>query len=350
MIDRVRIIVKGGNGGNGIVSFRREKFVPFGGPDGGDGGDGGSVYLVADSSKSTLSDFRYRKYYKAENGAHGRGKKQHGKKGRDLILKVPLGTIVRSIKDGKEEYLADLTSEGQKVLVAKGGKGGWGNPHFATPSNQAPRVARKGEPGEEKELILDLKLIADVGIIGRPNVGKSTLLSRVSAARPKIADYPFTTLEPMLGVVELGYQAFVLADIPGLIEGAHQGHGLGHDFLRHIERTKILIHLIDGSTQNPVSDLEEVNKELILFNPELREKPQLIAVTKIDLPAVRERVTEFEAELSRVDAPVYFISAATGEGVPELINKAAELLAELKSRAEEVKEGEFKVFRPRPIK
>jgi GTP-binding protein len=266
-----------------------------------------------------------------------------------LTLPVPLGTLVQRKEDEGKVMLADLTVEGQRVLVVRGGRGGWGNAHFATATNQAPRIAQEGKPGEEWQLMLDLKLLADVGIIGYPNVGKSTLLSSVSKASPKVADYPFTTTEPVLGVVELGYRSFVLAEIPGLIEGAHQGRGLGHDFLRHIERTRVLIHLLDGSAQHPPSDLSKTNEELRLFNPALGEKPQLVAVNKIDLPSVRTRLPELRSMLREVAPPVYFISAATGEGIAELMNKTAELLEQSVPPAE-AEAAEFKVFRPKPVK
>ncbi len=349
MIDRVEIYVRGGDGGNGAVSFRREKFVPHGGPDGGDGGDGGSVFLEADGRKSTLSDLRLQRHYRAGRGGHGKGKNQHGRKGEDLVIKVPRGTVVRCKDTG--EVLADLTEEGARVLVARGGRGGWGNAHFATSTNRAPRIAQKGEPGEGRWLVLDLKLIADVGLVGKPNVGKSTLLSRVSAARPKIADYPFTTTEPVLGVVELGYHSFVLADIPGLIEGAHAGRGLGHEFLRHIERTRVLLHLLDGNAADPASDLEEIAQELQLFNPELLKKPQLVVVNKVDLPSVRERLPQLKESLDRQDRPLFFISALTGEGVPELLARVSNLLTQAQEQPEQPEESAkgFKVFRPRPI-
>ncbi|MCL0048841.1 GTPase ObgE [Dehalococcoidia bacterium] len=326
MIDRIEIYVYGGRGGDGVVSFRREKFIPFGGPDGGDGGKGGSVVLIGDQSKTTLSGLRHRKHYRAEHGGKGRGKGQHGRKGNDLVLMVPVGTTVRTAGEGVD--LGDLTADGQRLVVAKGGRGGWGNKHFATSVRQVPRIAKEGEPGEERKLVLDLKLIADVGLIGRPNVGKSTLINAVSAARSKVADYPFTTLEPKLGVVEVGFQAFVIADMPGLIEGAHSGHGLGHDFLRHIERTRILIHILDGTTENPVADLEEINEELFLFNPSLKGKPQIVAVNKIDIPGVRKRLPEIEKALAGIESPLYYISAVGGEGLNELMARAAAMLAE----------------------
>jgi GTP-binding protein len=328
MIDRIEIYVYGGRGGDGVICFRREKFIPFGGPDGGDGGKGGSVILIADQGKTTLSGLRHRKHYRAQHGEKGRGKGQHGRKGSDLVLKVPVGTIVRSVGEGENIDLGDLTVDGQRLVVAKGGRGGWGNKHFATSVRQVPRIACDGGAGEERKLILDLKLIADVGLIGRPNVGKSTLINAVSAAKSKVADYPFTTLEPKLGVVELGFEAFVIADIPGLIEGAHTGHGLGHDFLRHIERTRILIHILDGTTEDPIADLEEINEELFLFNPSLKDKRQIVAVNKIDILSVRKRLPEIEKALAGIDSPLHFISAAEGEGLNELMTRAAAMLVE----------------------
>jgi len=244
-----------------------------------------------------------------------------------LVIRVPVGTIVRSVGEGEGIDLGDLTVDGQRLVVAKGGRGGWGNKHFATPVKQVPRIAKEGQAGEERKLLLVLKLIADVGLIGRPNVGKSTLINAVSAARSKVADYPFTTLEPKLGVVEVGFDAFVIADIPGLIKGAHTGHGLGHDFLRHIERTRILIHILDGTAENPIADLEEINEELFLFNPSLKDKPQIVAVNKIDIPAVRERLLQIEQALAGIESPLYFISAASGEGLPQLMSKAAAMLS-----------------------
>lgn len=350
MIDRVQIYVKAGDGGDGVVSFRREKFVPFGGPDGGNGGSGGSVYLVGDEGIATLRSFRYRKHFRAVAGARGKGKNMLGLRGKDLLLKVPLGTLVRRREgDGGEVLVADVVQHEQRVLVAKGGKGGFGNAHFASSTNQSPRIAGKGEPGEEGWLMLDLKLIADVGIVGYPNVGKSTLLRTVSRARPKIADYPFTTTEPVLGVAEVGYQSFVLADIPGLIEGAHLGLGLGLDFLRHIERTKVLIQLLDGSSESPLSDLRKVEAELVSYQAALKEKPHIVAVNKIDLPEVRARLTQMERELGGLGGPVYFVSAATGEGVRELMRKALELVSLVNTASRKREEAGFKVFRPRPL-
>jgi len=325
--DEAKIYVKAGDGGNGCVSFRREKFVPFGGPDGGDGGKGGDVYLIADPHVNTLIHFKKRAHFKAQSGQHGRGKKQAGKNGQDLYIPVPLGTVVRDANTG--EFIADLVEPGQKVLVAKGGKGGRGNAAFATPVNQAPRFAERGEPGQERWLYLELKLIADVGIVGVPNAGKSTLLAAVSAARPKIAPYPFTTLEPNLGVVTVGDYDFVLADIPGLIEGAHKGAGLGHKFLRHIERTRVIIHLLDGLSPNPLRDFEAINKELALFSERLAAKPQIVAFNKMDIPEVREKWPQVRDALVEAGYGVYPISAATGEGVWELMKAVAALLQEM---------------------
>jgi len=348
MIDRVKIYVKAGDGGDGVVSFRHEKFVPYGGPDGGDGGNGGSVVLVADASTSTLRWFWRRRDFRAQKGENGAGKKMHGKNGEDLLIKVPLGTVVSVLDSvGEKVLIADLAEEGQRVMVAKGGRGGLGNARFATSTYQAPRIAQRGEKGEEATLILDLKLIADVGIIGYPNVGKSTLLASASAARPKIADYPFTTKEPILGVIDVGNRSFVLAEIPGLIEGAHRGLGLGHDFLRHAERTRLLIHVLDGTSQSPLSDMEKVNQELSLYNPILHTRHQLVAVNKIDLPEVQARIPDLERELSSIDVPVFFISAATTEGVSRLMAKAAQMLDSIAAESRG-QEASLAVFRPQP--
>jgi len=306
---------------------------------------------VGDASIATLRAFRYRKHFRAQKGANGRGQDKVGKRGEDLQVKVPLGTLVRrKQEDGSGILVADVVEHGQRVLAAKGGRGGFGNAHFASSTNQAPRIAKKGNPGEETWLLLDLKLIADVGIIGYPNAGKSTLLRRVSNAKPKVADYPFTTLEPVLGVVELGYRSFVVADIPGLIEGAHRGLGLGLDFLRHIERTKILIHLVDGSSEAPLSDLRRVEEELVLYEAALKDKLRIIAVNKVDLPEVQGRLPRLKREFGELGDPLYFISAATGEGVGELMKKALELVSQADSVPLMKKgEAEFKVFRPRPL-
>ncbi len=328
LIDRVKIAVRAGDGGNGIVSFRREKFVPRGGPDGGDGGRGGDVLLIADPALTTLAAFRRRRVYKAERGSHGQGGKKHGRNGGDLILTVPVGTIVR--REGQEGVLADLAQPGQWALVARGGRGGRGNARFASATHRAPRIAEKGQRGEEAFLVLDLKLLSDVGIVGLPNAGKSTLLRRVSAARPKVADYPFTTLEPVLGVVEVGYDAFVMADLPGIIEGAHQGAGLGYQFLRHVERTRVLLHLLDGSRPDPVRDLGTLSAEMAAYSEELSAKRRLVVVNKLDLAEVRERRDSLEAALLSQGLRPLFISAATGEGVEELLKQVLALLEEEK--------------------
>jgi GTP-binding protein len=317
-IDQATIHVKAGNGGNGVISFRREKFVPKGGPDGGNGGTGGSVYIRADRHLSTLLDFRYKRQYRAGSGEHGRGKTQTGKNGSDVILKVPCGTLIRDATNNS--YIADLVTHGEEILVAQGGKGGKGNAEFATPTNQAPRIAEPGVPGENRELFLELKLLADVGLVGFPNAGKSTLISIVSAAKPKIADYPFTTLSPNLGIVRYSEgKSFTLADMPGLIKGAHEGKGLGIQFLRHIERTSVLVFLIESISENPKRDYEILLHELAAHNPELARKPRIVAFTKIDL---------FEAgkikRLRRIsfgrNIPVVLISAVTREGVSDLID------------------------------
>ncbi len=319
-IDRVKIFVKGGRGGNGAVAFLREKYRPRGGPAGGDGGKGGDVILVATSRKHTLLDFKYKKHFKAGKGEHGKGKNQKGKDGEDVILYVPLGTVVRDAESGEE--LCDLTEEGQRCVVAKGGKGGRGNAHFATPTNQTPRYAEEGEEGEERWIILELKLIADAGIIGLPNAGKSTLLSKLTKAKPKVADYPFTTLHPNLGVMELDEERrVVIADIPGLIENAHRGVGLGHEFLRHIERTKLLVHLIDvsdGREREPLEAYELVNKELESYSPALVEKPQIVVASKIDSLSDRELLNELKAHFEREGRDFLAVSSLTGEGIEEL--------------------------------
>jgi len=350
MLDQAEIVVKAGSGGDGIVSFRREKFVPLGGPDGGDGGDGGDVVVKADPAITNLRAFRQKRLFKAGNGGDGRGKRQHGKKGESLILSVPVGTAISSkTQIGGDDLLVDLEKPGQQMVVAKGGKGGLGNTHFASASNQAPQIAQKGEVGEENSIILDLRLIADVGIIGYPNVGKSTLLAAASAAKPKIASYLFTTREPILGVAEVGRQSFVLAEIPGLIDGAHLGQGLGHDFLRHIVRTKILVHLIDGSSASPVEDMIKVNAELSLFDSALGQKPQLVAVNKIDLPLVQAKLGEIKDAFGSAGVNALFLSASSGEGVSELLAAASELLDKVAAEKKEVgRRVPRKIFRPQP--
>ena len=349
MFDRAEIRVKAGDGGNGIVSFRREKFVPFGGPDGGDGGDGGDVIIKADTTVTNLRLFTQRRFYRAADGKDGKAKRQHGKKGENLILAVPVGTVLLcKAQIGGDALMDDLEQPGQQVMVAKGGKGGLGNIHFASSTNQAPQIAQKGAVGEEENIILELRLIADVGIIGYPNVGKSTLLATASAAKPKIASYPFTTCEPVLGVVAVGRENFVLAEIPGLIDGAHLGRGLGHDFLRHILRTKILIHLIDGSAASPVEDMIQVNAELSLFDSLLKQKPQLVAVNKNDLPGVQTRLAGLKDAFAAVGTAAIFVSAVTGEGVNELMTETVKLLKEVSARKETDVGIPKKLFHPQP--
>jgi GTP-binding protein len=332
-IDEAKIYIKSGRGGRGCVSFRREKFVPRGGPDGGDGGDGGDVILMAKENMTSLLDHRYVQHYRAKDGEHGRGKNQHGKNAPPLIVPVPVGTVVKDFFTG--EILGDLTEDGQVLVVAKGGRGGRGNARFATSTNQAPRYAEPGEEGEERTLLLELRLLADVGIIGFPNAGKSTLVSRISAARPKIADYPFTTLVPNLGVVSYNEgKTFVVADIPGLIKGAHEGAGLGIKFLRHIERTRVLIHLLDLSPlteRDPIEDYHVMNEELESYSPDLKKKTQIIAPNKIDITEAREKLEEVKTYFEKLGIKVFPISSATGEGVKELIREVGRRLEEIKS-------------------
>jgi GTPase len=348
VIDRAEIWVRAGDGGNGAVSFRREKYVPRGGPDGGDGGQGGDVILRASSGISTLRDLRYKKRYRAESGESGRGQRMHGRSGADLTVMVPLGTVVRSRSGQGDVVLADLAHDGAEVVAAHGGLGGRGNSRFTSSTNQAPRVAEHGQRGQELQLVLDLKLISDVGIIGLPNAGKSTLLAAVSAARPKVADYPFTTLEPALGVVDRGETSFVMADIPGLIEGAHEGLGLGFDFLRHIERTALLVHVVDGSAADPVGDAELIDRELELFNPELAAKPQIAAINKIDVEGVRERLPELERAFRERYADVFAISAAAGEGLDPLLDRIQQRLDEARREAPKETVDEIPVLKPQP--
>ena len=349
MYDRAEIRVRAGAGGDGVVSFRQEKFVPFGGPDGGDGGDGGDVIIMADGSVTSLRVFERKRFYRAADGGRGKGKKKHGKKGKNLILTVPVGTVVLyKTQVGGDAVIADLEQSGQEAVIARGGKGGLGNTHFASSTNQAPQIAQTGEAGEENSVILELRLIADVGIIGYPNVGKSTLLAACSAAKPKIASYPFTTLEPILGLVEVGQRSFVVAEIPGLIDGAHLGRGLGHDFLRHITRTKILIHLIDGSSASPVEDMIQVNAELSLYDSALAQKPQLMVVNKIDLPQVQALLAEIKDAFGAVGTSPLFISAATGEGVSELMTEVMETVSQVAVERGVREKIARKVFHPQP--
>jgi GTP-binding protein len=331
-IDEAKIYVKSGDGGRGCVSFRREKYVPHGGPNGGDGGNGGDVVLVTNENMSSLLDHRYKQHYKAKRGQHGKGKDMHGKTADTLYIPVPVGTLVRDFETG--EVMGDLTQKDETLLVAKGGRGGKGNARFATSTNQAPKIAEPGGEGEEKTLLLELKLLADVGIIGFPNAGKSTLISRISAARPKIADYPFTTLVPNLGVVSYGDgKTFVIADIPGIIEGAHEGAGLGIQFLRHVERTKLLIHLLDLSPdtgRDPVDDYKTLNRELAAYSPELSRKPQLVAPNKIDITEARGKLEDVKKYFDKKGITIYPVSSATGEGLKDLVLETANKLEALR--------------------
>jgi GTP-binding protein len=328
-VDQVKIYVKGGDGGNGMVAFRREKYVPKGGPAGGDGGHGANVVFEVEEGLRTLMDFRYKRHFKAPRGEHGMSKNQHGKNSADMIVKVPPGTVVSDANTG--EIIADLTEHGQRAIIAKGGRGGRGNTRFATPANPAPELSEKGEPGVERDIIMELKLLADVGLVGFPSVGKSTLLSSVSAAKPKIAEYHFTTIVPNLGVVETGDgRSFVMADLPGLIEGAHEGVGLGHQFLRHIERTRVIVHVIDMSGQegrDPYEDYVTINKELEEYNLRLTERPQIIAASKMDMPDSEENLKAFKEQLED-DVPVFPISSVTHEGLRELLFAVADKIEE----------------------
>ena len=330
-VDEIDVFVKGGDGGAGCVSFRREKYVPYGGPDGGDGGDGGSIWLEADPALTTLLDFHYRRHYHAERGTHGQGSNRHGASGADLVLRVPLGTVVADRATG--EHLGDLTSAGERILAIRGARGGRGNARFATSTNRAPRRADLGRIGPERWLHLELKLLADVGVIGFPNAGKSTLVSRLSAARPKIADYPFTTLEPSLGIVRVDDdRSFVIADLPGLIPGAAEGKGLGLQFLRHTERTRVLLHMLDLDPQtgrDPIDDLQVIDRELAAYSAELAERPQIVVANKADLPDAapnRERVERLCAESGQT---LFVISAVTGSGLTDLVRGIAARLGSL---------------------
>jgi len=324
-IDRAKIKVKAGDGGNGVTAFRREKFVPRGGPSGGDGGRGGSVWLESDEGLNTLLHLRYNPEHKAERGRHGEGSNRHGKDGEDVTVRVPVGTQV--FEAGSSELLFDFTEPEQRYMAAKGGKGGWGNAHFATSTRRAPKFHYSGRPGVERELQLELKLIADVGLVGFPNAGKSTLISVISAAKPKIADYPFTTLEPNLGVVDMGnFKTFVVADIPGLIEGASEGAGLGDRFLRHVERTKLILHLVDVSSlsgRDPVEDYKVINRELKNYAEDLANRPQIVVATKIDALDEPERLEALKKQAKKDRKEFFAISSVTGEGVKELVSATA---------------------------
>ena len=350
MVYKREIVVGGGYGGDGCVSFRREKYVPFGGPDGGDGGDGGSVVIVASSNMVDLGLMRRKKEFVAGNGRQGGGWRKRGKKGEDLAISVPVGTMVFTKADsGEEIFLADLRTPGQKVLVAKGGRGGLGNARFATAVNQAPEIASKGQSGEKRYIILEVKLITDICIVGQPNSGKSTLLSAISRAKPEIAVYPFTTRQPILGVIPGDRRDFIVAEIPGLVEGAHLGKGLGNEFLRHVERTRLLIYLLDGSSPTVIEDLSTLDKEIALYKG-LAQKPKIVAVNKIDLPEVQARLPEVKQCFARLGVPVFYISAVSGQAVLELTGKAMEM-GEQAGRDEEIaSQAQITVFRPKPRK
>lgn len=342
--DQVEIHVRSGKGGDGMVHFRREKFIPMGGPDGGDGGKGGDVIFEVKSTLNTLSSFRQNQKFKAEEGVKGGPSQRTGRNGKDLIIYVPPGTVLNDADTG--DLIGDLTQPGQKLTILKGGRGGRGNQHFATSRNQAPRTAEKGEPAEEKRLKLELKLIADIGLIGVPNAGKSTLLSVLTNARPKIAPYPFTTLEPNLGVANIDDDTtVVLADIPGLIEGASHGAGLGHEFLRHIQRTRVLIHLLDGLSEDPIADYSQINSELSLFDPNLAKKPQLVALNKIDQPEVQERLKDIQKKFKKQKVELMTISGLARTNTRDLLIKAYQKLAETPP-LEEV-EPPMPVYRPK---
>lgn len=353
MIDEVIIHIKSGKGGNGAISGRREKYVPRGGPDGGDGGRGGSIYLEADLNVNTLLAYRYKRHFSAPDGRRGEGRLKHGKDGKDMVLSVPVGTQVWADED-RPRLLVDLDEPGQKFLAAKGGNGGAGNSHYATPTNRFPVLAQAGEPGEEISLRLELKLLADVGIVGAPNAGKSSLLSVVSAARPKVANYPFTTLEPSLGMIEHRGETFVMVDIPGLIEGAHEGVGLGHEFLRHIERTRVLVHLVDGSLDDPIAQYRQINTELSQYARDLSLKPQVLAVNKLDLTDVsvlRDDLHDAFSEAADTDE-IHFVSAVTHEGVDTLLDSVLRTLQDapdpISARLGAGDGGELPVLRPTP--
>ncbi len=360
LYDNTKVYIKAGDGGNGSAHFRHEKFYPNGGPDGGDGGRGGSVYAEATNSLNTLIDYRYRHHFKAESGEAGMRQKMHGAKGHDITIAVPRGTIIRDAESNA--LIADLIEPGQRVMIARGGRGGLGNTHFVTSTHQAPKEAQKGEPGEEKWITMELRLIADIGLVGYPNAGKSTLLSVVTAARPKIADYPFTTLAPNLGVVEIGDirhgdgYSFVLADIPGLIEGAAQGIGLGHEFLRHVQRTRLLIHMLDGSApdRDPWQDFLTINKELHEYDERLGSRPQIVVLNKMDLPEAREAWPKLKEQAESAGYPVFAISAAASQGTVELMQFAIRRLQEIQQEeaeriaAQSLTEIEGPVLRPVP--
>ncbi|MCZ0702387.1 GTP-binding protein [Natronobacillus azotifigens] len=349
-VDQVKVYVKGGDGGNGLASFRREKYVPLGGPSGGDGGNGSDVVFEVDEGLNTLMDFRYQRHFKAKRGENGMSKGMHGKNAEPMVLSVPPGTTVKD--DATGEVLADLTEHGQRAVIAKGGRGGRGNTRFATAKNPAPEIAENGEPGIERDIIIELKLIADVGLVGFPSVGKSTLLSVVSAARPKIADYHFTTLAPNLGMVETeDNRSFVMADLPGLIEGAHEGVGLGHQFLRHVERTRVVVHVIDMAGtegRDPYQDFLTINEELRAYDSTLLERPQIIAANKMDIPEAKENLAQFESQLEK-KYPIYPISTVMRMGLRDLLFAVADQLALIPKMSKPLEEApERIVYRHQP--
>lgn len=334
--DTSKIFIQAGSGGNGAVTFHREKYVAAGGPDGGDGGNGGNVVALADKDISTLMDFRYKKKYAAQNGENGKDSRRSGRNGEDLIIKFPPGTIIKDAETNK--VICDLKHDGDRFIIARGGSGGWGNAHFATATRQTPKFAKSGLPGDEREVTLELKLIADVGLLGFPNVGKSTFLSIISDARPKIANYHFTTLVPNLGVVDMGDGSFVVADIPGIIEGAHLGVGLGHEFLRHVERTRLLLHFVDVSGiegRDPIEDFKTINSELEKYSEKLAEKPQIVVANKCDLPSFNENFENFKEKMEADGYKVFKLSAATKNGVKELLNYVYETLSTLPEEEDE---------------
>jgi GTP-binding protein len=351
MIYKKEIIVIGGFGGDGRVSFRREKYIPFGGPDGGDGGDGGSVLIEASPSVIDLGLMGQKKEFVAENGYRGGRWRKHGKEGEDLTISVPIGTMVFTKSDaGEEILLADLRTPRQKVLVAKGGQGGLGNVRFATAVNQAPEIASKGEAGEERFIVLELKVITDICIMGHPNSGKSTLLSVLSRAKPEIADYPFTTRQPILGVISGDRRDFIVAEIPGLIAGAHLGKGLGNEFLRHVERTKLLIYLLDGSSSTIIDDLSQLDEEIALYKDDLSQKPKIVVVNKVDLPQVQASLPEVKQSFAKLGVPVFYISAVSGQAVLELTRKATEMVVQTSQDEEIISQPQIAIFRPKPRK
>ncbi|ELK45716.1 GTPase ObgE [Halobacillus sp. ACCC02827] len=345
-VDQVKVFVKGGDGGNGLVAYRREKYVPMGGPAGGDGGNGGDVVFEVDEGLNTLMDFRYQHHFKATRGQNGMNQKQHGKNAEPLVVSVPPGTTVKVAETGK--VIADLTEHKQRSVIAKGGRGGRGNARFATARNPAPEIAENGEQGQELDVIVELKLLADVGLVGFPSVGKSTFLSVVTAAKPKIADYHFTTLSPNLGVVESqDHRSFVLADLPGLIEGAHEGVGLGHQFLRHVERTRLLLHVIDMSGvegRDPYDDYVTINNELSSYDKRLENRPQIIVANKMDMPESAENLEAFKEQLGDTEADIYSISTVTREGLEELLYAVADKLDQIPKQEEEIEEVDERVI------